>query len=50
MNKNDPEAIISIAAGQIQLRTSVVAVRSADGKEKVAWNYNNMEIMRKSYQ
>jgi len=36
INKNDPEAIISIAGGQIQLRTSVVAVGSGVGKEKFA--------------
>lgn len=36
MNENDPEAIISIAGGQIQLGTSVVAVRSSVGKEKFA--------------
>lgn len=34
MNKNDPEAIISIAGGQIQLRTSVEAGRSSVGEEK----------------
>lgn len=50
MNRNDPETIINVAGGQIQLGTSVVPVRSIVGKEKFAWNYNNMEIMRKSYQ